>query len=70
MSEIIEELTGLAANSQLVQYGSRAQVAMLRAAGEIRKLRAQKLVLEAEVYLASIRDPANSPAGSAGAPHD
>lgn len=63
-AEIVEELTGLACNAQLVEYGSRIQVAMLRAAAEIRKLRALLTAQEAETYLASIRDSVNGGASN------
>jgi hypothetical protein len=61
MDEVVDELLGLAADSQVVKYRSRVQVAVLRAAGEIRKLRAELLVKEAELWIASIQ-----PADSAG----
>lgn len=61
MDEVVEDLLGLAGNSQAVKYRSRVQVAMLRAVGEIRKLRAELLVKEAELWIASIQ-----PADSAG----
>jgi hypothetical protein len=66
MDDILTVLDLIAADSQKVKYRSDVQCALLRAAGEIKKLRGRVMMLEADVFLARIREDSTEQRGTDG----